>query len=56
MIVLVAAVVLILSLPGVDEVRDRFSSAEPWWMAAAAACALISMFGFVRALWSAFER
>ena len=50
------AVLAIWTLPGVDEVRDRFETAELWWMAAAAACSLSSMFGFVRALWAAFER
>jgi uncharacterized membrane protein YbhN (UPF0104 family) len=55
-LVLVAAVVLILSLPGIGEIRDRFSSADPWWLAAAAVCRLLSMLGFVRALWSVFDR
>jgi uncharacterized membrane protein YbhN (UPF0104 family) len=55
-IVLVAAVVLILSLPGIGEIRDRFSSANPWWLVAAAVCRLLSMLGFVRALWSVFDR
>jgi len=55
-IVLVAAVVLILSLPGISEIRDRFSSADPWWLVAAALCRVMSMLGFVRALWSVFDR
>jgi uncharacterized membrane protein YbhN (UPF0104 family) len=55
-IVVVAAVVLILSLPGIGEIRDRFSSANPWWLVAAAVCRLLSMLGFVRALWSVFDR
>jgi uncharacterized membrane protein YbhN (UPF0104 family) len=50
------AVLAVWTLPGIEDVRDRFKAAEPWWMAAAAACSLISMFGFVRALWAAFER
>jgi uncharacterized membrane protein YbhN (UPF0104 family) len=37
-------------------VRDRLASGKPEWIAAAAACSLISMFGFVRALWAAFDR
>jgi uncharacterized membrane protein YbhN (UPF0104 family) len=55
-LVLVAAVVLILSLPEISEIRDRFSSADPWWLVAAAVCRLMSMLGFVRALWSVFDR
>ena len=55
-IVLVAAVVLILSLPGIGEIRDRFSSADPRWLVAAAICRVLSMLGFVRALWSVFDR
>jgi uncharacterized membrane protein YbhN (UPF0104 family) len=55
-IVIVAAVLLILSLPGIGEIRDRFSSADPWWLVAAAVCRLLSMLGFVRALWSVFDR
>ena len=49
-------IVLLMKLPGVEDVRDRFNSAEPWWIAAAFACSLTSMFGFVRALWAAFDR
>jgi uncharacterized membrane protein YbhN (UPF0104 family) len=37
-------------------VRDRLASAEPGWIAVAAAFSLGSMFGFVRALWAAFDR
>ena len=37
-VLLVAAVVLILSLPGIGEIRDRFASADPWWLVAAAIC------------------
>jgi uncharacterized membrane protein YbhN (UPF0104 family) len=55
-IVIAAAVLLILSLPGVDEIRDRFASADPKWLVAAAVCRLLSMLGFVRALWSVFDR
>lgn len=50
------AVLALWTLPGIDEVRDRFRTAEPWWMVAAAICSLVSMFGFVRALWAGFER
>src|SRR3954470_17194142 len=45
-----------MKLPGIEDVRDRLASAEPGWIAVAAACSLISMFGFVRALWAAFDR
>src|SRR3954454_8039092 len=44
------------ALPGVDEVRDKLTAANPWWIVAVAVCALNSMMGFVRALWSAFDR
>jgi uncharacterized membrane protein YbhN (UPF0104 family) len=55
-VVVVAAGVLIASLPGVSDIRDRLSSADPKWIAAAAACSVGSMLGFVRALWSVFDR
>src|SRR4051812_34468202 len=51
-----AAGVGISALPGVDEVRDRLAGADPRWLLAAAACAIGSMLGFVRALWAAFDR
>jgi uncharacterized membrane protein YbhN (UPF0104 family) len=49
-------VVAILTLPGIQDVRDRFAAAEPGWIAVAGACSLASMFGYVRALWAAFDR
>jgi uncharacterized membrane protein YbhN (UPF0104 family) len=52
----VAAGVGISALPGVDDVRDRLADADPRWVLAAAACELMSMLGFVRALWAAFDR
>src|SRR3954464_14916273 len=52
----ILAGVAIAALPGVGEVRDKLSSADPKWIAAVAACAIGSMLGFVRALWSAFDR
>jgi uncharacterized membrane protein YbhN (UPF0104 family) len=55
-LLVVVAVLAVWTLPGIDEVRDRFSDAKPGWIAAAGACSLISMFGFVRALWAAFDR
>lgn len=50
------AVLAIATLPGVDDVRDRFASARAGWIAVAGVCSLVSMFGFVRALWAAFDR
>lgn len=50
------AVLAVLMLPGVGEVRDRLASARPGWLAVAALCSLASMFGFVRVLWAAFDR
>lgn len=55
-VVLVLAVVAFAALPGVDEVRTEFSQAEPGWIVAAAVFRILSMLGFVRALWSAFDR
>ncbi|WP_028059106.1 lysylphosphatidylglycerol synthase domain-containing protein [Candidatus Solirubrobacter pratensis] len=55
-VVAVAAAVLVATLPGVDDVRDRLAAAEPHWIAAAAVCAVGSMLGFVRALWAVFDR
>jgi uncharacterized membrane protein YbhN (UPF0104 family) len=52
----VVAGVGISALPGVGEVRDRLADADPRWLMAAAACELLSMLGFVRALWAAFDR
>src|SRR5262249_53310974 len=54
-VVLIAAAIGISALPGVDEVRDRLTGANPWWLAAVFICALGSMFGFVRALWAVFD-
>jgi uncharacterized membrane protein YbhN (UPF0104 family) len=55
-VIAIIAGVGISALPGVDDVRDRLTGADPRWLAAAAACALGSMLGFVRALWAAFDR
>src|SRR4051794_17634950 len=44
------------ALPGFDEVRDKLTAANPWWIVAVAVLRLNSMMGFVRALWSAFDR
>src|SRR4051794_8675214 len=54
--VAVIAGVGLAALPGVGEVRDKLSSANPWWLVGVVACQFNSMMGFVRALWSAFDR
>jgi uncharacterized membrane protein YbhN (UPF0104 family) len=56
LVVAAIAIALLLTLPGVDEVRDRLTAAEPGWIAVAAASSVVSVFGFVRALWAAFDR
>ena len=55
-VVAVLGVAALAALPGIDEVRTEFSNADPGWIAAAAGFRLLSMLGFVRALWSAFDR
>ncbi len=55
-VVLVGGVVAVGALPGIGDVRDRLASADPWWVAAAAGCSVVSMLGFVRTLWAAFDR
>jgi len=55
-VVLVLAVVAFAALPGIGEVRTHFSNAEPGWIVAAGVFRILSMLGFVRALWSAFDR
>jgi uncharacterized membrane protein YbhN (UPF0104 family) len=55
-VVLVAVVVAVSTLPGIGDVRDRFSDADVRWVAIMAACAIVSMLGFVRTLWAAFDR
>src|SRR4051794_36578305 len=55
-VVAVAAAIAISALPGVDEVRDRLGDADPRWLFATACCAVMSMLGFVRALWAVFDR
>ena len=55
-VVAIAAVIGLSALPGIDDVRDRLAGADPRWLVAAAACAVGSMLGFVRALWAVFDR
>src|SRR5262245_3851210 len=54
--VVVLVVVGLMAFPGISEVRDEFSDADPKWLVAAALLELGSMLGFVRALWSVFDR
>lgn len=56
LVVAAIVVALILKLPGVGEIRDRLSDATHGWIVLAALCSLASMLGYVRALWSAFDR
>ncbi|MEA2425404.1 MAG: putative heme transporter [Thermoleophilaceae bacterium] len=46
----------LLTLPGISEIRERLTSADPWCVAATAALSLLSMFGFATALWAVFGR
>jgi uncharacterized membrane protein YbhN (UPF0104 family) len=55
-VVAIVAVIGLSALPGIDDVRDRLAGADPRWLVAAAACAVGSMLGFVRALWAVFDR
>jgi uncharacterized membrane protein YbhN (UPF0104 family) len=55
-VVAVLAIAALAALPGIEEVRTEFANAEPGWIVAAAGFRLLSMLGFVRALWSAFDR
>ncbi len=56
-VLLVALVVVALSaLPGIGEVRERFAAMEWHWLALAGVCELLSMIGFVVALYGAFDR
>ena len=48
--------VAVATLPGIGEVRDRFADADMRWIAVTAFCAAMSMLGYVRTLWAAFDR
>lgn len=52
----VVVAVAFATLPGVEEVRGRLTSAEPGWIALAALCSLGSVLAFVAALLGAFDR
>src|SRR3954451_8622962 len=49
-------VAIVITLRGVADVGQRVASTRSGCIAVAAACSLASMFGFVRALWAAFDR
>jgi uncharacterized membrane protein YbhN (UPF0104 family) len=51
----VVALVAVLVLPGVGEVRERLTSADPWWLGVVALFSLGSMLGFAAALSGAFD-
>jgi uncharacterized membrane protein YbhN (UPF0104 family) len=54
---LLAVLALVIGvLPGLDEVRARFGSAEPIWIAIAAACSLTSRLCYVAALRGTLSR
>ncbi len=53
---LVLIAVALRALPGLGDVRDRFGSASPAWLAIAVACELGSVFAFPIALRGAFSR
>jgi uncharacterized membrane protein YbhN (UPF0104 family) len=55
-VVLVVVIVAVSTLPGIGDVRDRLSEADPRWLVVVVACAIGSMLGFVRTLWAAFDR
>jgi uncharacterized membrane protein YbhN (UPF0104 family) len=55
-VVLVAVVIAVTTLPGIGDVRDRLSDADPAWLVVVVACAIGSMLGYVRTLWAAFDR
>jgi uncharacterized membrane protein YbhN (UPF0104 family) len=54
---LVAALALVVSvLPGLQEVRDRFSRADPAWLAVTFACVLASMLSYIAAVRGTLSR
>src|SRR3712207_4431582 len=55
-LVLVLCGIAFAALPGVGAGRPEFPQAEPGWLVAAGVFRVMSMLGFVRALWSAFDR
>jgi uncharacterized membrane protein YbhN (UPF0104 family) len=54
---LVAVLALVVSvLPGLQEVRDRFSRADPAWLAVTFACVLASMLSYIAAVRGTLSR
>lgn len=54
-VVVVLVAVAVTSLPGIGEVRERFSRTNGAWLAVAAAFSLLSMLGYAAALRGAFD-
>ena len=55
-VVAVVVAVAVSTLPGIDDVRDRLADADPIWLAGVVVYAIVSMLGYVRALWAVFDR
>jgi uncharacterized membrane protein YbhN (UPF0104 family) len=55
-VVAIVAVLIVATLPGIGEVRERVSDADPWWLLVAALSRVVSTLGFNVALWGAFDR
>ncbi len=55
-VILVVLVLVVSVLPGLDEVRARFSDAQPGWLAAMFVCALASTVSYVAALRGSLSR
>lgn len=55
-VIAVVVGVLVATLPGVDEVRNRMGGADLRWIAVVAACSISSVIAYVAALLGAFDR
>lgn len=55
-VIAVVVIVLVATLPGVGQVRDRLSGADLRWIAVVAACSVGSVLAYVAALLGAFDR
>lgn len=56
LVVAVIVALALVALPGIGDIRNRLGNANGGWIAWAAAFSVLSMFGFVRALWAVFDR
>lgn len=56
LVIVLVAVLAVVALPGIGEIRDRLGAAQPRWIVLTAVASIASMFGFVRALWAVFDR